>query len=110
MKFNRQFDPSREPSEGVSNNKPSLTIPDQSLTVREIFMNHTRGIPFTSGVGQDMYYGEDGPMLEHPDDITELQDAQEKTAELMDVYQDIQTKKNRPRTPPNPPQLQIPTE
>lgn len=44
VKFNHQFDPSYKGSSGEINNLPSETVPDQSLSIRQLIQNHTRGI------------------------------------------------------------------
>lgn len=87
MKFRAQFNPI-DPSPGETNNDPSMTVPDQSLTIREIFKNHTRGIPFHGNLGEPMYYGD----LELPSmtDLTDIDAARNNTAALMDVYSEVE--------------------
>lgn len=68
------------PQRGEVNNKPSLTIPDEALTIREIIERYVRGINFP-GSGPAVYDEDEGgyfPDLSHMD----LADQQEyvKTA------------------------------
>lgn len=37
------------PAKGEVNTAPSMTVPDQSLTIREIMQRYARGIPLDSG-------------------------------------------------------------
>ncbi len=43
VKFNSQY-MIRKPSKGESNNLQSMTSPDESLSVRQLLINHTRGL------------------------------------------------------------------
>ena len=71
-KFQTQFDPKYKGCKGSSNPAESLTIPDLSLSVRELFLNHTRNRPL-GAVEHEGIYTED---FEVPtfDDITDRQD------------------------------------
>lgn len=70
--FNAEFFPVR----GERNNKPSLTIPDQTLPIREILARFSKGLPV--GVKVPIYEGEDNTL---PDpktlDLVDLQEMQE---------------------------------
>lgn len=100
---------------GETFSSPSLTIPDESLSIQEILLNFTRGtLPPVSKTPQ--YYDED--FVDHPldgqaDDLTNREVAQEHTANLLDHLQSQQpaeaekdTKKEPPTTGPdvNPPE------
>lgn len=43
--FRTQFDPSYKGSPGEVNKNPSLTVPDQTISIQKLLKNHTRGIP-----------------------------------------------------------------
>lgn len=43
-KFRRQFDNSYKPEKGIVNKKPSQTRPDMSIGIKQLLINHTRGI------------------------------------------------------------------
>lgn len=78
---------------------PSLTIPDQTMTVRELIERHVRGLPL-DGEKIPVYYGEDEEM---PDirrmDLSEIQQLQQSTQQTIDeanrAYQDRQEKKKK---------------
>lgn len=78
MKFKTQWNADQFPQEqGEKNPWPSLTIPDQSMSVMEIMQRYANGIPFEApSVG---FYDEDDPM---PDvrklDLAEIQDMQDE--------------------------------
>lgn len=73
------------------NTLPSLTLPEQSLSVKEILAHHTRGIPIDIGK-VPIYHGDD---VEFPDprklDLSELQqireDFQREIAETKAKYE-----------------------
>lgn len=44
QKFRHQFTPGYQGSPGESSNLESMTIPDETLTVRQLLINHSRGI------------------------------------------------------------------
>lgn len=71
MTFNNHY--KRQPDKGTVNNKPSLTVPDQSMTIREIINRSQKGLP-VSGVRVPMYNETDDGIM--PDlsrmDISEI--------------------------------------
>lgn len=54
---------------GETFTKPSLTVPDLSLTVKQLLINHTRGIPSDISHNEPMYFDTEIPII---DDITDL--------------------------------------
>lgn len=77
------------------NNKPSLTIPDQTMSMRTILERHARGLPI-SGIKTPIWNGEDDDL---PDfrtlDLAERQ-------ELAEYYQqELQSIKNKHTKPQN---------
>lgn len=75
------------PTDGETNELPSLTVPDQSMSVRELLERHTRGLGNT-GVKVPMYDDED----ELPDvrtlDLAELEELREQNREQMKLIRD----------------------
>jgi hypothetical protein len=55
---------------GEINNSPSLTVPDQSLGVKELLLNHTRGISSNVKIYEGEYYDTEIPII---DDLTDLE-------------------------------------
>ncbi len=80
IKFRRQFD--NAPNlPGVTFELASETIPDQSLSLRELLINHTRGI--APPVRANYFYDENNP---HPDlETMDLVDVQELSMSLADT-------------------------
>ncbi len=54
---------------GEENNMPSLTVPDQSLGIKELLLNHTRGISSNVKIYEGEYYETEIPII---DDLTDL--------------------------------------
>lgn len=69
--FRRQFNKEYKGDPGEKNTLPSMTQPDQSLTVAQLMKNHTRGT--LSGVSErePQYFDQEIPNF---DDITERKD------------------------------------
>ena len=54
---------------GEINDQPSLTVPDMSLTVKELLYNHTRGIQSDVHHNEALYFDTEIPII---DDITDI--------------------------------------
>jgi len=67
-KFNTQFD-KHLTFKGEVNNSPSLTVPDMSLTIKQLLTNHTRGIHSDVSINEPQYFDYEIPQI---DDITDL--------------------------------------
>lgn len=69
------------PEAGYINASPSLTVPDQSLTLRELLTNYTRGQELPYGKQQPAFFDED---IDVPDlkrlDLVEIQELAEGNA------------------------------
>lgn len=65
----RQFDPNYHNIQGEVNTLPSETIPDMSIGIKQLLINHTRGIN-TDIKNYESMYDMDVPQL---DDITDLE-------------------------------------
>jgi len=74
-----------QPEEGVINLLPSLTVPDQSLTLRELLVHYTRGGQLPQSQTQPAYYDENAfvPNLKKLDlvEINELHEENAKNAQ-----------------------------
>jgi hypothetical protein len=83
-------------SKGEINNSPSLTVPDQTLTIRELLQRHTRGLPMPSHKLGEPMYNED---FELPDmktlDLVERDELKMKIDEQ--ITENQQTIKNNSR-------------
>lgn len=84
----------RDIEHGEINNLPSMTIPDEALTVTEILERHTRGIPFQAG-RVPIYDGDEPKPDLKKMDISEIHDMIKANNE---VIQDIKEKHNEKRS------------
>lgn len=84
-KFRTQFNRLKM-SPGEVNNKPSLTIPDQTLTLQQILERYAKGIGF-AGSGGAVYDEDEGGHI--PDfrrmDLTEQHDYIQETAKDLEA-------------------------
>lgn len=82
-KFKHHFNREDFPEKGEVNTLPSLTVPDQTMTMREIMERYARGLP----IGEPGAYVEDGE-----DDLDDLPDIRKldlaEIQELQEQYQD----------------------
>lgn len=91
MKFQTHY--RRAERDHEVNTKPSLTIPDQTMTVVQIMQRYAQGLPLTSGVKVPIYEGEDSevPLNWDKMDISEQQDFMEENAQrIVDMRNDLQ--------------------
>lgn len=58
-----QFDPTYNGSQGEINNEPSETVPDLSLTVRQLLTNHSRGIHSDVAENKGEYFDQEIPQF-----------------------------------------------
>lgn len=69
---------------------PSLTVPDQTMSIQEILERHTRGLGIDQGK-VPMYYGDD-EVLDQTDlkklDLSELQELREANAEKLEAMRE----------------------
>lgn len=67
MKFKTPYNAKEFPKKGEVNNMPSETLPEQSMTISEIYNRYARGLPLESKV--PIYQGEEQefPDLQHLD-------------------------------------------
>lgn len=90
MKFKTQFN--AEPSKGEVNTQPSQTIPDQSLSVKEIMRRYASGLPL-EGQRVPLYEGEEEATPDFANmDLAEREQWQrDLRAELDETNQKIQS-------------------
>jgi hypothetical protein len=93
MKIRNIFN-AKEFTDNEINNEPSLTIPDQSMSVRELLQRFANGLPL-GGVKEQIYEGEDGDGID-PRRL-DLADRQEleiaARQELAEIEERLKTKK-----------------
>lgn len=73
--YRTQFDPNYKGSQGQINTKPSKVQPDMTLTIKQLLINHTRGIPSHVQENQGHYFETEIPQIT---DLTELHKYQEE--------------------------------
>lgn len=92
--FRRQFDPKKTKTIGQTFTKPSLTIPDMSIGVKQLLLNHTRGINNAVHHNEGIYSEQEIPIF---DDITDkiayLEDLKQQQLELEQVIKTEKTEK-----------------
>ena len=65
----KQFQKKPFKPNGEINNSPSLTVPDQTLGIKDLLRNHTRGISSNVKIYEGEYYDTEIPII---DDLTDL--------------------------------------
>ena len=68
-KIAKQFQELPHNFKGHNNTMPSMTVPDMTLTVKQLLHNHTRGIHSDVSMNEPMYFDSEIPIL---DDITDF--------------------------------------
>lgn len=77
MNFRTQFDPNYEPTTGEINNKPSMTVPDQNLSIRQLLINHSRGVPSGENMREGVYTDMEVPNFKDLNDVKEYAESLE---------------------------------
>lgn len=62
------------------NIKPSMTVPDQTMGLKELLDRFARGLPLTGKVKEPQFHGEDMPPDLKKMDLTEIHELQRKVA------------------------------
>lgn len=75
MKFNRQFTANYKGEKGEKHTMESMTKPNDSLSLRQLLINHTRNIPSNINVYPEIYTGDE--VLPRPIDLTEILERRE---------------------------------
>jgi hypothetical protein len=80
------------PDEGQINNEPSKTVPDQSMTLRELLVRYAKGLPL-EGAKTPVFEGEDGSEIDIEKlDLAEREELAEMARqELKDISDRIKT-------------------
>ena len=74
------------PYEGEINNEPSMTIPDQTMSIKTILERYSRGLPI--GGRTDEYYDEEDTMPDYRTlDLTEIAELQQNVVDTIKNYQ-----------------------
>lgn len=68
-RIRKQFSETPYTFKGETNTKPSLTVPDLTLTIKQLLTNHSRGISSDVGHNEPMYFDTEIPII---NDITDL--------------------------------------
>lgn len=81
-------------SDGEINNLPSQTIPDQTLSVRELLVRYAKGLPL-DGQRQPIWEGEDGDAIDPRRlDLAERQELEiAARQELAEIEERLKSKK-----------------
>jgi len=68
-RLRKQFQTTPLKFKGETNDLPSLTVPDLTLTIKQLLVNHSRGIQSDVSHNEPMYFDTEIPII---DDITDL--------------------------------------
>lgn len=97
MKVQTQFDESYQGSPGREMDPTSQTVPDMGISLQQLLINHTRGLPSPSMV-REAHYFED---LEIPniEDLVDLQDQRRFLSEREEALRASQSDDLKPDEP-----------
>lgn len=96
MKFQTQYNRKDFPRRHEINTLPSATIPDQTMTIKQIMDRYARGLPL-EGVKVPIYEGEDSDL---PDPKTlDLAERQELKEQYQEELQELKEKERIRRLP-----------
>lgn len=96
MKFKRQWDPEYKGTKGEVNTMPSMTVPDQTISLKQLLKNHTRGIPTNARLVPGEYLGVEMPRIEDLTDIAENRERLEEiNSQLQNDIDDYNDKKRQ---------------
>lgn len=86
-----QFDPNYKGSKPENSSPVLNTVPDMSLTIRELVRNHTRGISVEINQPEPIFFDEEIPRIQDMTDLDALRDAlkykEEQTIALQEKVQ-----------------------
>lgn len=100
MKVRNQYNGKTFPSDGEKNFGPSQTVPDQTMSIKEILERYARGLPMDGKV--PIYEGEDGDGIDPRRlDLSERQEiARLYTDELNEIKSRVGKNANLENTAP----------
>lgn len=92
MKFKNHYN--SVPAKGEVNLQPSLTVPDQTMSIQELMSRHVRGLSL-GGTNVPIYEGEedDFPDLSRMDKIDRIEALRDAQKELMEIKEQLNQKK-----------------
>lgn len=97
MKFNTPYEYD-DSVRGEHNNAPSLTIPDNSLTIREILDRYSKGLP-TGGTLDPIYDDSDDIDFDTPDvrnfDLSDLDENKLRIQQLKEYSKQLEYEKQK---------------
>jgi hypothetical protein len=98
MKHRNQYNSKNFQNDGEKNFPPSLTIPDQTLSIKEILERYARGLPMDGKV--PIYEGEDGDGIDPRRlDLSERAELQiQYTQELNEIKKSLEKQSNPENT------------
>jgi len=98
MKHRNQYNTKEFKKDGEKNFSPSMTIPDQTLSIKEILERYARGLPMDGKV--PIYEGEDGDGIDPRRlDISEREELRKLyTEELNEIKQKLSKQPNLENT------------
>jgi hypothetical protein len=74
------------PYDGEFNNEPSMTVPDQTMSIQTILERYARGLPI--GGRTDEWYDEDDTMPDYRTlDLTEIAELKQSVKDTIESYQ-----------------------
>lgn len=94
MKFKNHYN--SKPDKGEINNKPSLTVPDQTMSVTELLKRYASGMPI--GGKSPLYHGETEDddigdhVLQNMDQLDRIDYLREKEQEFLKLKTDLEEK------------------
>lgn len=100
MKLRMQFDETYQGHPGIEMDPTSETVPDMGISLKQLLINHTRGLPSTAKMYEAQYFED----LEIPniDDLVDLQDARRFLSEQEEAFKASQEDELEPTEPSVP--------
>lgn len=103
-KFRTQFTADYQGSQGEINNLESVTIPDMNLTIRQLLINHTRGIGSDEIYKEGIYSDIEIPRFTDLNDMEDykemlLQKQEELEAQIKHEKSEARKKRDSERNP-----------
>lgn len=100
MKIRNQYNGKTFPSDAEKNFGPSQTVPDQTMSIKEILDRYARGLPMDGKV--PIYEGEDGDGIDPRRlDLVERQEMEmQYRIELTEIQNKLNSKTNLKNTAP----------
>lgn len=86
-RYRRQFDPDYRGCKGEVNTGPSMTEPDQTLSLQTLLINHTRSVPSDVNIHEGTFTEE-----QIAPDFQDLTDAEIMKEELQEREKELQAK------------------